>query len=57
MELGTLAQIVVFIISLVIAISLHEAMHAFVSHVLGDDTAKRQGRVTLNPLAHIDPFS
>ena len=55
-ELGAGIAIVVFIVSLVIAISLHEAMHAFVSYALGDDTAKRQGRVTLNPLAHIDPF-
>lgn len=36
--------------------TLHEAMHAFVSHWLGDDTARLQGRLTLNPLKHIDPF-
>jgi Zn-dependent protease len=36
--------------------TLHEAMHAFVSYWLGDDTAKREGRLTLNPLKHIDPF-
>lgn len=36
--------------------TLHEAMHAYVSYWLGDDTAKLQGRLTLNPLAHIDPF-
>ncbi|HVI69816.1 MAG TPA: site-2 protease family protein [Magnetospirillaceae bacterium] len=35
--------------------TLHEAMHAYVSYWLGDDTAKLQGRLTLNPLAHIDP--
>ncbi len=35
---------------------LHEAMHAFTSYWLGDDTAKHQGRLTLNPIAHIDPF-
>jgi Zn-dependent protease len=37
--------------------TVHEAMHAFVSHWLGDDTAEREGRLTLNPLKHIDPFS
>lgn len=37
--------------------TLHEAMHAFASHWLGDDTAKLQGRLTLNPLSHIDPFT
>jgi len=36
--------------------TLHEAMHAFVSYWLGDDTAKREGRLTLNPIKHIDPF-
>ncbi len=48
-------------IALVIAIVLlsmtvHEAMHAYTSYWLGDDTAKAQGRLTLNPVAHIDPF-
>ena len=39
-----------------IAITFHEAAHAFVARLLGDDTASRLGRVTLNPLKHIDPF-
>ncbi|MFZ5609888.1 MAG: site-2 protease family protein [Pseudomonadota bacterium] len=41
---------------LILAITLHEAGHGFVASWLGDDTARRQGRVTLNPLAHVDPF-
>lgn len=41
---------------LAMAITLHEMMHAYVSDALGDDTARHQGRITLNPLAHIDPF-
>ncbi len=52
-----------FIINLVIVLgvilvsmTLHEAMHAFVSFWLGDDTAKLEGRLTLNPIKHIDPF-
>lgn len=40
---------------LVISITVHEAMHAFTSFWLGDDTAEREGRITLNPLKHIDP--
>ena len=40
----------------IFAITLHEAAHGFVAHRLGDDTAWRQGRVTFNPLRHIDPF-
>lgn len=41
---------------ILISMTLHEAMHAFVSYWLGDDTAKREGRLTLNPIKHIDPF-
>lgn len=39
-----------------LSMTLHEAMHAYASYWLGDDTAKLQGRLTLNPVAHIDPF-
>lgn len=42
--------------SILFSMTLHEAMHGFVAHYLGDDTAKMLGRLTLNPLAHIDPF-
>lgn len=38
-----------------IALPFHESAHALVSHWLGDDTAKRQGRISLNPLHHLDP--
>ena len=46
--------IVIFVILL--SMTLHEAMHAFMGYWLGDDTAKLQGRLTLNPIKHIDPF-
>jgi len=46
----------VFIILLLVSVTLHEAMHGYVSYWLGDDTALHSGRLTLNPLAHIDPF-
>ena len=42
------------LITLVIAFTLHEFMHAWMASVFGDDTAKREGRVTLNPLKHLD---
>lgn len=45
-----------WIIPLVLAITLHEAAHGFVAHRLGDDTAYRMGRVTFNPLRHVDRF-
>ena len=46
----------VWIIPLVIAITFHEAAHGFVAYRLGDDTAYKLGRVSFNPLRHIDPF-
>lgn len=48
---------IVVIGSILLSMTLHEAMHAYVSNWLGDDTAMRLGRLTLNPLAHIDLFS
>ena len=49
-------SLVFIIIALILSITLHEFMHAWTSNYLGDQTAMRQGRLTLNPLAHIDPF-
>lgn len=53
LDFGTL--LTVFLV-LVISITIHEAMHAFTSHWLGDSTAKDEGRITLNPIKHIDPY-
>jgi Zn-dependent protease len=50
-------QLFFFFIAMLIGMSIHEAMHAFVGHWLGDDTAKEEGRLTLNPLKHIDIFT
>ncbi len=47
-------QLLMVLGSLLIAMSTHEAMHAFTSHWLGDTTAEEQGRLSLNPLRHID---
>lgn len=49
--------LVVTLISLIVAITLHEMMHAFVAHKLGDTTAHDQGRISFNPLRHVDPFA
>ncbi|MEI6237282.1 MAG: site-2 protease family protein [Candidatus Saccharibacteria bacterium] len=40
----------------IISVIIHEVMHGFVAKKLGDDTAEQEGRLTLNPIAHIDPF-
>jgi Zn-dependent protease len=45
-----------FIIALVIAITIHEFSHAWMATMLGDPTARMQGRVSLNPLKHLDPI-
>lgn len=44
-----------FIISVLVALSVHEWAHGYVAHKLGDATAKMEGRLTLNPIAHLDP--
>ena len=48
--------IIVALATILVSMTLHEAMHGFVAYWLGDDTAKREGRLTLNPIHHIDPF-
>jgi Zn-dependent protease len=45
------------VLALVLGLTLHEFMHAYAGHRLGDTTAKANGRLTLNPIAHIDPFA
>jgi Zn-dependent protease len=52
----TLYDVSVWVLPLVIAITFHEAAHGFVAHHFGDKTAWELGRVSFNPLKHIDPF-
>ena len=49
-------DISVWLLPVLIAITFHEAAHGYVARFLGDDTASRLGRVSLNPVRHIDPF-
>src|SRR5262245_19508504 len=58
-EAGMLAgamEIAVAVLPLVVAIVLHEVAHGAVAYACGDPTAARAGRLTLNPLRHVDPF-
>jgi Zn-dependent protease len=48
--------IAIVIVVILLSMTLHEAMHGFMAFWLGDDTAEREGRLTLNPVKHIDPF-
>lgn len=52
----TLTDLLILIVAILIALTIHEMMHAWVGFKLGDDTAAEEGRISLNPLAHIDPF-
>lgn len=47
-------DIVIVLVAIIISMTIHEAMHGFVAHALGDTTARDEGRLTLNPLKHID---
>ncbi|MGQ9599162.1 MAG: site-2 protease family protein [Anaerolineae bacterium] len=51
-----LSSMVLFLVALVISISVHEFAHAWLAYELGDPTARRLGRLTLNPVAHLDPL-
>ena len=51
-----LQQLTVSVIPVIFAITLHEAAHGYVAMLLGDDTAQRAGRLSLNPLRHVDLF-
>jgi Zn-dependent protease len=55
-HLGTVYTASTWIVPILIAITFHEAAHAYAAWKLGDETAFRLGRVTFNPLKHIDPF-
>lgn len=50
-------ELIVIVLGVIlVSMTLHEVMHGFAAYWLGDDTAKHQGRLTLNPIKHIDPF-
>lgn len=53
----TVTDIVILLVSILISLVIHETMHGYVAYWLGDDTASEAGRLTLNPLKHIDPFT
>jgi len=51
-----LRWVFIYMITLIVSVAIHEWGHAFMADKLGDDTPRRQGRVTLNPMAHADPI-
>lgn len=56
MELTFIQKIAIYALPVIFAITVHEASHGYVARYFGDMTAAHQGRITLNPLRHIDPI-
>lgn len=56
MDLSTIQKIAIYALPVIFAITVHEAAHGYVAKHFGDMTAFNAGRITLNPLKHIDPF-
>jgi len=52
----TIGQFILYMVALVFSLSVHESAHAWMSNRFGDDLARLQGRITLNPAAHVDPI-
>lgn len=53
---GLITGLTVWALPLIFAVTLHEAAHGYAALMMGDDTASRMGRISLNPLRHVDPF-
>lgn len=56
MELTIIQKIVIYALPIIFAITVHEAAHGYAAKYFGDMTAYNEGRISLNPLKHIDPF-
>ncbi|EKD46038.1 MAG: peptidase M50, partial [uncultured bacterium] len=56
MQLNTVQTITVWVLPVLFAITVHEVAHGYVAYLLGDKTARILGRLTLNPIKHIDLF-
>ncbi len=54
--MDTLYKVIIVLVPMILSLTVHEFAHAFAAYKLGDDTAKRSGRLSLNPMAHIDLF-
>src|SRR5436190_24109395 len=53
---NVIGQFLLFMVALIFSLSVHESAHAWMSNRFGDDLARLQGRITLNPAAHVDPI-
>lgn len=53
---NSIAQFILYMVALVFSLSVHESAHAWMSNRFGDDLARLQGRISLNPVSHVDPI-
>jgi Zn-dependent protease len=53
---NTIGQFILFMVALIFSLSVHESAHAWMSNRFGDDLARLQGRISLNPAVHVDPI-
>src|SRR5437868_7510564 len=56
LDSSAIGQFVLSMVALIFSLSVHESAHAWTSNYFGDDLARLQGRISLNPLAHVDPI-
>ncbi len=56
LQFGSIFELIVIVASSLLCITVHETCHGLAAYALGDDTAKRQKRLSLNPIRHIDPL-
>jgi Zn-dependent protease len=56
MRVPNVGEFILYMVALIFSLSLHEMMHAWMSNRFGDDLAKHHGRISLNPVSHVDPI-
>jgi Zn-dependent protease len=56
MDNALIGQFILYMVALIFSLSVHEAMHAWMSNRFGDDLAHSQGRISLSPVTHVDPI-
>lgn len=56
LDSGVIGQFILYMVALIFSLSVHESAHAWMSNYFGDDLARLQGRISLNPVAHVDPI-
>src|SRR5258706_11836410 len=56
LDSSAIGQFILYMVALIFSLSVHESAHAWTSNYFGDDLARLQGRISLNPMVHVDPI-